>query len=317
MTSPVQAPPGPAPVAPAASAPLQKAPAARRLTALWDRLDDDDTQLFDVPGPRGRRRIALATVVSLLVIAGFVAAALHQFAAGGQLDAAKWQLFGQWPVLKYLLTGLWATVEVTLVSGAIALPLGALLALARLARTPLLRIPATVYVEVLRAVPLLLLVYAFLFGLPGTGVQMSLFWMLVWPIVITNSAVFAEIFRAGVRAVPKGQSEAGAALGFGHWSTMRLIVLPQAIRQTAPALVSQLVRLLKDSTLGYVVSFPELLQSAKVLGEFNHTVIQSFLVVALAFVIVNVALAFSASRLERWLGGGSGRPNGTRRARAA
>ncbi|MEV6841516.1 ABC transporter permease subunit [Streptomyces sp. NPDC051133] len=232
---------------------------ALSLTALWNRLDKDDTQLFDAPGPRGRRRIAVATVVSLLAFAGLAAVALRQFAANGQLSAAKWQLFVQGPVLRYLLTGLSATIQVALVSGAIALPVGALLALARLAETPLLRVPATLYVEVMRAVPLLLLVYAFLLGLPSTGIQLSLFWMLVWPIVITNAAVFAEIFRAGVRAIPQGQTEAGHALGLRHWSVLRLIVLPQAIRQTAPALASQLVRLLKDSTLGYVVSFPELL----------------------------------------------------------
>ncbi|MFE1852189.1 amino acid ABC transporter permease [Streptomyces sp. NPDC059489] len=259
----------------------------------------------------------MATVVSLLAFTALVAAALHQFAANGQLEVAKWQLFVQGAVLQYLLKGLWATVEVSLVSGAIALPLGVLLALARLARTPLLRVPAMLYVEILRAVPLLLLVYAFLLGLPSTGIQLSLFWMLVWPIVITNAAVIAEIFRAGVRAVPRGQTEAGLALGLGNWLSMRLIVLPQAVRQTAPALVSQLIRLLKDSTLGYVVSFPELLQSAKVLGEFNHTIVQSYLVVACVFIVLNVALASSANLLERQMRGGkNGSGSGARSARA-
>ncbi|MEV6537120.1 amino acid ABC transporter permease [Streptomyces sp. NPDC051639] len=265
-------------------------------------------RLFDVPGPRGRRRIVVATVASLLAFAALVATALHQFAANGQLQVAKWQLFVQGPVLRYLFRGLWATVEVSLVSGAIALPLGVLLALARLAGTQLLRVPAMLYVEILRAVPLLLLVYAFLLGLSSTGIQMSLFWMLVWPIVITNAAVFAEIVRAGVRAVPRGQTEAGLALGLGNWRSMRLIVLPQAVRQTAPTLVSQLVRLVKDSTLGYVVSFPELLQSAKVLGEFNHTILQSYLVVASVFIVLNVALASSANRLEGQMRGGRNSP---------
>ncbi|HEY5837000.1 amino acid ABC transporter permease, partial [Streptomyces sp.] len=261
--------------------------------------------LFDEPGPRGRRRIAVATVCSLLVLAALVWAGLHQFAAKGQLDADKWRLFVQWPVVRYLLTGLWATVHITLVSGALALPLGALLALTRLARTRLLRWPAGVYVEVMRAVPLLLLIYVFLLGLPNAGVRLPLFWMLVWPIVLTNAAVFAEIFRAAVRALPAGQTEAGHALGLGHWPTMRLIVLPQAVRQASPSLISQLIRLLKDSTLGYVVSFLELLNSAKVLGEFNHTVVQSYLVVAFVYVLVNAALAFAAGQLERRVAGRS------------
>ncbi|WP_251500184.1 amino acid ABC transporter permease [Actinacidiphila cocklensis] len=216
--------------------------------------------------------------MSLPVLALLVAVAVRQFAAHGQLDAARWRLFVQAPVLRYLLTGLWAAVRVTLVSAALALPLGALLAVARLSRTRFLRWPAAAYVEVMRSVPLLLLIYAFLLGLPSTGFRMALFWQLVWPIALTNAAVFAEIFRAGVRALPRGQTEAAYALGLRYWPAMRTVVLPQAIRQTAPSLVGQLVRLLKDSTLGYVVSFLELLNSAKVLGEYNHTVIQGYLV---------------------------------------
>jgi glutamate transport system permease protein len=261
-----------------------------------------DDPLFDPPGPRGRRVIAAATALSLVLLALLVWAALHEFAVNGQLQAAKWRLFGERPVLRYLLTGLWATVRVTLVSAALALPFGALLALGRLSRTRLMRWPAGAYVEVMRAVPLLLLIYAFLLGLPSTGVRINLFWQLVLPIALTNAAVFAEIFRAGVRALPRGQTEAGYALGLGYWPTMRLVVLPQAIRQTAPSLISQLIRLLKDSTLGYVVSFLELLNSAKVLGEYNHTVVQSYLVVALAYVLLNTLLAGAASRLERRTG---------------
>ncbi|MGW2299329.1 amino acid ABC transporter permease [Streptomyces violaceorubidus] len=254
----------------------------------------------------------MATVVSVAVLALLLAAVLHQFAVHGQLAADKWSLFVQAPVLRYLLGGLWATVQVTLASAALALPFGALLALGRLARTRLLRVPSAVYVEVLRAVPLLLLIYAFLLGLPETGVRMPLFWQLAVPIGLTNAAVFAEIFRAGVRALPPGQTEAAYALGLGYWPAMRLVVLPQAVRQTSPALVGQLVRLLKDSTLGYVVSFLELLNSAKVLGEYNHTLVQGFLVVALMYVLVNSMLAAIAWGLERR----TGRPRGARAIRS-
>jgi len=279
-----------------------------RTAALLDRLSGPDEGLFDPPGPRGRRRIAVAGAVCLLALAALVWAVVHQFAAHGQLSAAQWRLFVQWPVMHYLLTAMWATVRATLVSGAIALPMGALLALGRLARTPLARWPASVYVEVLRAVPLLLLIYTFLFGLPEAGVRVPLFWQLVWPIVLTNSAVFAEIFRSGVRALPRGQTEAAHALGLSHWATMRLVVLPQAIRQTAPALVSQVVRLLKDSTLGYVVSFLELLNAAKALGEYDHAIVQAYLVVAVVYVIVNNLLAAVAGQLERRLGGAATGP---------
>lgn len=275
----------------------------KRPNALLERLAGADDGLFDPPGPRGRRRIAVASTASLVGLAALVWAVIHQFAAHGQLHADQWRIFGQWPVIHYLLTALWATVRVTLVSGAIALPLGALLALARLSRTPLLRRPAAAYVEVLRAVPLLLLIYAFLLGLPDLGLRVPLFWQLVWPIVFTNAAVFAEIFRSGVRALPRGQTEAAHALGLSHWTAMRLVVLPQAVRLTAPALISQTVRLLKDSTLGYVVSFLELLNAAKVLGEYDHTVVQAYLVVALVYVVVNTVLAATAGWVERRMGG--------------
>ncbi|MBT0772301.1 amino acid ABC transporter permease [Kineosporia sp. J2-2] len=281
------------------------APAPR--TGWLSSIGQDDAALFDVPGPRGRRRIAIATVVSTVAIAGLFALALRQFAINGQLEWSKWELFTQWPVIRYLLTALWATVQVTLVTGALAVPLGAVLALARLSRSPLLSKPATLYVEVLRAIPLLLLIYAFLLGLPSTGIRIPLFWQLVIPITLTNAAVLAEIFRAGVRALPKGQSEAAFALGLGYWPTMRLVVLPQAVRLSAPALISQIIRLLKDSTLGYVVSYLELLASARVLGEFNHTVLQSFVVVAAVFIVLNLALAALAAQLERRIGGSAGR----------
>jgi glutamate transport system permease protein len=261
-----------------------------------------DVVLCDPPGPRGRRRIAIGTFVSVIALAALGWLAIRAFADHGQLSADKWRIFTQWPIIHYLLIGLGATVEVTAVSAALALPLGALLALARLSGSALLRGPAMIYTEVLRAVPLLLLIYAFLLGLPATGIRMPLFWQLVLPIVLTNGAVLAEILRAGVRAVDPGQSEAAYCLGLGYWSTMKQVVLPQAVRLVTPSLVSQLIRLLKDSTLGYVVSYLELLNSAKVLGEYNHTVVQSFLVVAVVYIAVNAALAAAAGRLERRLG---------------
>lgn len=272
-----------------------------RWAARLAELADTDTALFDPPGPRGRRRIAVVTMLSLIALAALAWAAEHQFAANGQLAAAKWRLFAEWPVIRYLLKALLATVKVTLVSGVIALPIGVLLALGRLSRTRLARWPATVYTEVMRSVPLLLLIYAVLLGLPSTGLQLPLFWELVWPIALTNAAILAEIFRAGVLAVAGGQSEAAFSLGLRYWPTMRLVIIPQAVRQVIPALVSQLIRLLKDSTLGYVVSYLELLYTAGILGQYNHTVVQSFLVVTLVYIVINNILAAAARRLERRL----------------
>ncbi|WP_216895261.1 amino acid ABC transporter permease [Nocardia alni] len=255
--------------------------------------------LFDLPGPRARRRIRIATALSLLALAALAAFVIRQFAAHGQLDASQWRSYTLWPIDNYLLGGAESTLLVTVVAAALAFPFGAALALMRLGRSRIPRFLARGYTELFRALPLLLLLYLFLFGLPRLGLTLSPFWQLVVPIALTNAAVVAELVRAGVAALDRGQGEAAASLGLSHWQSMRYVVLPQAIRRLVPALVSQLVRLLKDSTLGYVVSYLELLHRAQVLGEYNHTVLSAYLVAAAVFVVVNVGLGNVADRLER------------------
>jgi glutamate transport system permease protein len=255
--------------------------------------------LFDVPGPAGRRRIWIATLVSLLVIAAVVVAAVQRLAAHGMLGADQWRLFTQWPTIRFLLTGVRATVVVTAVAMAITFPIGVLVALARLSRTGAARRLGRAYVELFRAIPLLLLLYMFLFGLPKLGLTFPVFWQLTIPIVLSNAAVIAEIFRAGILAVERGQSEAASSLGMTYWQAMWLVVIPQAVRKVVPALVSQSVRLLKDSTLGYVVSYLELLHQSQVLGEYYHTVLPTYLIAAVVYVWINIALSHFAHLLER------------------
>ncbi|KPI09169.1 polar amino acid ABC transporter, inner membrane subunit [Actinobacteria bacterium OK074] len=259
---------------------------------------DDVHLLFDPPGPRARRRIRIATAASLLVLAGLLALAVRQFAVHGQLDRSQWWMFGQWPVLRFLLDGLGQTLLVTAVAAAFAFPLGCAVALGRLARARPVRALARTYVELFRSVPLLLLLYVFLFALPTVGLTLPVFWQLIVPIVLGNTAVVAEIFRAGVLSLPRGQSEAALSLGMTHRQTLGHVLVPQALRALVPALVSQLVRLLKDSTLGYVVSVLELLHQAKVLGEYYHAVLSTYLVAAACFIAVNAALSQAASWLE-------------------
>ncbi|MGW4369223.1 amino acid ABC transporter permease [Nocardia takedensis] len=257
--------------------------------------------LFDPPGPRARRRIRIATAVSLVPLGALVVFVGGQFAAHGQLAAHQWRPYTTWPILHYLLVGAGNTLLVTAVAAALAFPFGGLLALMRLGRSAAPRVFARGYTELLRALPLLVLLYLFLFGLPQVGIHLPPFWQLVVPIVLTHAAVLAELVRAGVLALDPGQGEAAQSLGLTHWQSMRHVIAPQAIRRLTPALVSQLVRLLKDSTLGYVVSYLELLHRARVLGEYNHTVLSAYLVAAAAFVLVNLALTTVADRLERRL----------------
>jgi glutamate transport system permease protein len=186
-------------------------------------------------------------------------------------------------------------------SGVAAFPLGALLALLRLSQTRPVRWLATAWIELFRSVPLLLLIYAFLLALPRYHVNLPVFWKLVVPIVLVSSATIAEVFRAGVLALDPGQSEAGAAIGLRYWQSMRLVVLPQATRLVLPALVTQLVSLLKDSTLGYVVSYPELMHQGQTLTVYTHLLVQTYLIVAVVYVLINFALSRLATLVDHRL----------------
>ena len=257
--------------------------------------------LFDEPGPRGRARIRLFTLVGLLLVAGVVALVLFQFYRSGQLGRSRWVVFLQPAYLGFLGQGILGTVKATALAAVFAFPLGVVLALGRLSRVRAVRWVSVGYVELFRSVPLLLLVYAFLLALPRFGINLPILWKLVVPIVLVNVAALAEIFRAGILAVDRGQAEAAAALGLREGTAMRSVILPQAIRLVIPTLVTQLVALLKDSTLGFVVSYPELLKQANNLTVYTRLLVQTFLVVATIYVGVNLLLSRLATWLERRL----------------
>jgi glutamate transport system permease protein len=261
--------------------------------------------LFDVPGPRTRRRIRSASVVAAVVVIGLVVAAVVQFQVHGQLAASQWKIFGQQSIIRFLADGLWATLRAAAVAAVIALPLAFAAAFARLARSRTARIVGGCYVEFLRAVPVLLLLYVFLLLLPRYGVNVGSFWMLVLPLALSNSAALGEIFRAGVLSMERGQFEAAYAVGLTQPQVMRLVIVPQVVRRLAPALISQAIYLLKGTTLGYVVSYTELLHQAQTIGEYhniferiNGPLIQSYLVVMAIFVVINASLAKLARVVE-------------------
>ncbi|MEU0933784.1 amino acid ABC transporter permease [Embleya sp. NPDC005971] len=254
--------------------------------------------LFDEPGPIARRRMRIAGIVAGVTVAALLALAVRRFADHGQLDADKWRPYTTWPMWRYLLEGLWATIRAAAVATALSVAGGIVLALGRLSRRRALRWPATVYIEVMRTVPVLLLVYLVLFGLPHYGVDLPLFWKLVLPLSVSAAAVFAEIFRAGILSLDRGQREAGLAVGLTDTQTMRLIVLPQAIRRLLPSLVSQSVGLLKDTSLGFIVSYSELLYSGRVLASYNRLLIQTYIIIALVYIVLNASLSKLARTLE-------------------
>lgn len=255
--------------------------------------------LYDEPGPRGRRRIVIGSVISAVALAAIVALGLWQFGSHGQLDPDKWAPFAQWPIWQYLFVGLGGTLEAAAIVAVLGSTFGVLLALGRLSPVRGIRWLAGGYIEIARTVPVLLLIYLMLFGLPQLGINFPTLWKLVIPLTIANAAVFAEIVRAGILSLSRGQSEAALSLGMRGHQVMRLVVLPQALRRVTPSLVSQLVSLLKDTSLGYIVAFTELLYRGQVLSAFNHLLIQTFLVVTLIYLVFNGSLSALASKLQK------------------
>jgi glutamate transport system permease protein len=169
----------------------------------------------------------------------------------------------------------------------------------RLSLTGLVRWSSGAYVEFFRAVPLLLLIFFTARVLPKYGLEnVSALWVLVLALVVYNGAVLGEIFRAGILSLDRGQTEAAYAVGLSYWQAMLLVVVPQAVRRMVPALVSQLITLLKDTSLGFVLPYEELLRRGQLIGEVEpRSLVQGYLVAAVMFIAVNFAL----SRLARWL----------------
>ncbi|MCH6469448.1 amino acid ABC transporter permease [Sinomonas terrae] len=270
--------------------------------------------VFDAVGPRGRRVIRLVTAASIVVIAAVVVLIIQRFGAAGQLASDRWAEFTQWPYIQFLLAGLGNTAIAAAISAVIAIPTALLMAIGRTSQRRWLRWPATVYIEFFRSVPLLLVVYVFVSGLPTYGINPDIFWKLVIPISLCSSGVMAEIFRAGILALPAGQVEAALSIGLRHSQATRFIVLPQAVRIVVPSMVAQLVVLLKDTTLGYAVSYPELMKTANNLTAYTNHLIQTYLVIAAVYVVTNILISHFARYLERRISRRTARTGRTARA---
>ncbi|MBB3086461.1 amino acid ABC transporter permease [Geodermatophilus sabuli] len=262
--------------------------------------------LFDLPGPRARRRQRIGTVVGVLVVIGLIALALWRLGINGQLEAQRWAILfdpasGVPQALGEALVNTLAVAAVAMVAATV---LGALLAVGRLSEHAWVRGPVAVVIEFFRAVPLLVLILFCLLFLPTVGVPMTAFRALALGLTLYNMAVLAEIFRAGILSVDRGQSEAAMALGMRKSQVMTLVLLPQAVRRMLPVLVAQLVVLLKDSSLGFIVGYIELLRQARSLVEFfnfqfgNTYTFQLYVGAAVIYIVVNVLLSQLARIVE-------------------
>ncbi len=254
--------------------------------------------LGDALGPRGKRRALVASVVASAVLLAAVVLALQRLSAKGQLDAAKWSLLAKPLVLRFLLTGLVNTLRAAAIALVVAVAVGTVMALGRLSGNLAVRLAAGAYVQFFRSLPLLILIIFMYFGLPKLGVDLSPYLALVAGLSIYNAAVFGEIFRAGILSLDRGQAEAAQSIGLRQWQGMRLVILPQAYRRMIPTIVSQSVTLLKDTSLGYTITYEELLRRGEIAGEFGKNQLQAYIAVAVVYLAVNMTLSRVARHLE-------------------
>ncbi|MER6533324.1 amino acid ABC transporter permease [Streptomyces sp900105755] len=262
--------------------------------------------LYDTPGPRAKRRNVVLSVVFVLLLALAVWWVWQKMGDKGQLKWGLWQPFTTseaWTT--YLLPGLGNTLKAAALAMVIALPLGAVFGIARMSDHAWVRIPAAWVVEFFRAIPvLLLMLFANEFYVRSTdvGSDERPLYAVVTGLVLYNASVLAEVVRAGVLALPKGQTEAAYAIGLRKGQTMTGILLPQAVTVMLPAIVSQLVVIVKDTALGGVMlQFTELLTARGTLAANYANVIPSFVVVGVVFILLNLALTTFASWLEKRL----------------
>lgn len=270
------------------------------------------TVLYDAPGPKARNlyRFASVVVAALMVAAGYVI--YRALDAKGQLTADKWDPFLEstsWTT--YLLPGIRGTLIAAAMSIVFALVLGSALGIGRLSEHNVIRKICGVIVELFRAVPVLILMIFSYQVFAQYEVFKSKYLALAAVVVgltLYNGSVIAEIVRAGINSLPKGQSEAAKALGMRKTQTMVTILLPQAVTAMLPALISQMVVALKDSALGYLIGYIELVRQAQQLGTFYSNFLPALIVVAAIMIVLNSTLTVVATKIEKRLR--TGRKNG-------
>lgn len=260
--------------------------------------------LYDVPGPRAIARNRIIGAITVLVILAGIGWVIWRFAATGQFSAAKWELFTYGSIWALFAEATLNTLGAFAAAAVGALILGFVLAIGRLSDHAWIRVPVGWIVEVLRAIPVLIFMMLLYYGLPVVGIRMSPYAAVVIALIAYNGSVLAEVIRAGVESLPRGQSEAGYAIGLRKSGVMRLVLLPQAIRAMMPVIVAQLVVTLKDTALGFIITFQELLYLVKLLGSnavYGSPLIPAALVGGSIYVALCLALSYVAYLLERRL----------------
>jgi glutamate transport system permease protein len=261
--------------------------------------------LFDAPGPKARRASLISSIVTGVLILGGLAWILWTLAQPrdsggitlpGFFDASRWDIFADPEVWQFIIfEGVVGTLRAALTAAVFAVAIGILFSLLRSSQTAWIRVPTTIVLEFLRGMPVLLMMLFILLVL-NTGS----FWAVVAALSLYNGAIIGEALRAGLAALPRGQREAGLSLGMRPLQSKMLVEFPQAFRQMLPIIVAQLVVLLKDTSLGFIVGYTELLRvNMNNLASFygNRYLFSLFVVTLVLYLIMNLSLSWFA----RWL----------------
>jgi glutamate transport system permease protein len=252
--------------------------------------------LYDIPGPRARARHRLYAVVGALAIAALLGYVGWRLWEAEQITPDTWTFLGEPDIVMSLLEGLGVTITTAALSIVLAIGFGAACATGRLSDHAWVRWPSIALVEFFRAVPVLLLIFFLNFTYSSI---LGAFGSVVVALTLYNGAVLAEVFRAGILAVPRGQREAGLAVGLRKGQVLRRIQAPQAVTTMLPAIISQCVVALKDTALGFVIGAPEVVDAAEQI--YTSIFYNNPIAVGLVLVVVFVTINYSLSRLAQWL----------------
>ncbi|WP_293695288.1 amino acid ABC transporter permease [uncultured Agrococcus sp.] len=259
--------------------------------------------LYDVPGPKAilrNRALGVAVVVIVVALLAFI---IYRLFATGQFTYEKWQAFTYPYVWSQIGLAVLRTLGAFAVAAVGSLAFGFLLAYARLSSNKLVRLPAAAVTEVLRAVPVLVMMMLLYYGFGSIqGISMSSFAAVVIALVVYNGSVLAEVFRAGVESLPKGQAEAGYSIGMRASQVMNLILMPQAIRSMLPVIIAQLVVALKDTALGFIITYNELLYYVRFLMSqetLGRPIIPAVIVGGTIYIILCALLSWFATWVQK------------------
>jgi glutamate transport system permease protein len=274
-------------------------------------MSQQETVLYDAQGPRARRRTLIGTAIAVVLLIGLGVLVVLRLADRGQFSMELW---GPWidpsneafdAVWRLVGEGIVNTIKAALLAMVFSVVIGTLIAVARLSVGRVGRIPLIGVVELFRGLPVVILIYFGVRVLPDVGVDLrdwpggQVLWGLVIGLTAYNMVIFAEVVRAGVASLPRGQREAALATGLTNGQTMRIVLLPQAFRVMLPAIISQLVVVLKDTSLvTFIANYDELLSQGESIRRNLDNPIQTFFFIALLYIAINYTLGRVAQYIQ-------------------